>query len=111
MDWSIQQVARLAGTTSRTLRHYADMGLLEPTRIAVNGYRHYDERALLRLQHILLLRDLGLALPRIRAVLHDEESESEALRRHLAWLRREQDRLGRQIVSVENTIEAWEERR
>jgi DNA-binding transcriptional MerR regulator len=111
MEWSIQQVARLAGTTSRTLRHYGDVGLLAPSRIAANGYRQYDEVALIRLQHILLLRELGMGLPGIRAVLHDEEPEADALRRHLGWLRREQDRLSRQIASVENTIEAWDERR
>jgi DNA-binding transcriptional MerR regulator len=111
MEWSIQQVARLAGTTSRALRHYGDIGLLAPSRIAANGYRQYDEQALIRLQHILLLRDLGLGLPRIRAILRDEEPEADALRRHLGWLRREQDRLSRQIASVENTIEVWEERR
>ena len=44
MDWSIQEIARLAGTTSRTLRHYDDVGLLEPSRVGGNGYRHYDER-------------------------------------------------------------------
>lgn len=33
MDWSIQEVARLAGTTSRALRHYGELGLLEPSRI------------------------------------------------------------------------------
>jgi DNA-binding transcriptional MerR regulator len=111
MEWSIQQVARLAGTTSRTLRHYADAGLLAPTRIAANGYRQYDERALLRLQRILLLRGLGLGLPRIRAVLEHEEPEGDALRGHLTWLRQEQDRLSRQIAAVEDTIESWEERR
>ena len=31
-EWSIQEVARLAGTTSRTLRHYDAIGLLEPSR-------------------------------------------------------------------------------
>jgi len=30
-DWSIQEIARLAGTTSRTLRHYGDIGLLAPS--------------------------------------------------------------------------------
>ena len=37
---------RLAGTTSRTLRHYDSVGLLEPSRIGSNGYRYYDEDAL-----------------------------------------------------------------
>ena len=106
MEWSIQEIARLAGTTSRTLRHYDDIGLLAPTRIAANGYRHYDERALVRLQRILLLRDLGLGLPQIGDVLDRETSETSALSSHLAWLRQEQDRLTRQIASVETTIDA-----
>ena len=37
MDWSIQEIARLAGTTSRTLRHYDAIGPLAPSRIASNG--------------------------------------------------------------------------
>lgn len=59
MDWSIQEIARLTGTTSRTLRHYDAIGLLPPTSIAANGYRCYDEAALVRLQRILLLKELG----------------------------------------------------
>lgn len=106
MEMSIQQVARLAGTTSRTLRHYAAIGLLTPSRVASNGYRYYDEPALVRLQRILLLRQLGVGLTEIRAVLHREEPDDVALERHLAWLRAEQDRLGRQIASVRSTIEA-----
>ncbi|MFS0912152.1 MerR family transcriptional regulator [Microbacterium sp. 179-I 3D2 NHS] len=68
-DWSIQEIARLAGTTSRTLRHYDDIGILPPSRVASNGYRHYDSAALVRLQRILLLRDLGLGLPQIGEIL------------------------------------------
>ncbi|WP_435749022.1 MerR family transcriptional regulator [Microbacterium sp. PMB16] len=111
-DWSIQEIARLAGTTSRTLRHYDDIGLLPPTRIAPNGYRHYDAPALVRLQRILLLRDLGLGLPQIAGVLDPstgsgaDGSEASALQTHLALLREEQDRLARQIASVETTINA-----
>lgn len=108
-DWSIQEIARLAGTTSRTLRHYDDIGLLPPTRIAHNGYRHYDRDALVRLQRILLLRELGLGLPQIAGVLAavtERRTEASALEDHLALLREEQDRLARQIASVENTIEA-----
>lgn len=47
-EWSIQQLARLAGTTSRTLRHYGEIGLLAPSRIGSNGYRYYDSAALRR---------------------------------------------------------------
>ncbi|UOQ87874.1 MerR family transcriptional regulator [Agromyces endophyticus] len=108
MDWSIQEIAKLAGTTSRTLRHYDDIGLLAPSRVAGNGYRHYDERALVRLQRIMLLRELGLGLPAIAEVLEGDADEAHALGAHLGWLRQEQDRLTRQIASVEKTIEALE---
>ncbi|MGZ0712074.1 MerR family transcriptional regulator (plasmid) [Coraliomargarita sp. W4R53] len=104
--WSIQQVAKTAGTTSRTLRHYGQIGLLVPASVGHNGYRYYDEQSLVRLQRILLLRDLGLGLPQIAEVLRREETESHALQHHLEWLRQEQDRLTRQIESVQRTINA-----
>lgn len=109
MDVSIQEVARIAGTTSRTLRHYDDIGLLKPSRIAHNGYRHYDERSLVRLQRILLLRELGLGLPQIAEVLERETSETIALETHLGLLRQEQERLVQQIASVESTVRALKE--
>ena len=104
MDWSIQDIARLAGTTSRTLRHYGDVGLLEPSRIGSNGYRYYDEHALARLQRVLMLRDLGLGIPAIAEVLAGQRDNAEALLTHLHWLQQEKDRLDRQIASVEITI-------
>jgi DNA-binding transcriptional MerR regulator len=107
-EWSVQEIARLAGTTSRTLRHYDDIGLLTPSRVGGNGYRYYDRDALVRLQRILLLRDLGLGLPAIARVLADREDAAPALRDHLGWLRSERERLARQIASVETTIQAIE---
>ncbi len=107
MDWSIQQIAKLAGTTSRALRHYGEVGLLEASRIGENGYRYYDERALVRLQRILLLRDLGLGLPAIAEVI-DVPDDTGALKTHLEWLRQEQQRLDRQVASVETTIQRME---
>lgn len=109
VDWSIQDIARIAGTTSRTLRHYDELGLLPPSRVAANGYRHYDRDSLVRLQRILLLRDLGLGLPAIARVLDDRRDAVPALRDHLTWLRTERERLARQIASVESTIHAVEE--
>jgi len=103
-EWAIHRIAALAGTTSRTLRHYDSVGLLTPSRIAGNGYRHYDQAALVRLQRILLLRELGLGLPAIAAVLEHQESAVAALEAHVGWLRSEQERLARQIASVEETI-------
>ncbi|MDQ2698426.1 MAG: MerR family transcriptional regulator [Actinomycetota bacterium] len=108
MDWSIQDIAKVAGTTSRTLRHYDSVGLLTPSRIGSNGYRYYDEDALAALQRILMLRDLGLGIPAIADVLSGQRDHTVALRQHLAWLQQEKDRLDAQIESVQTTITKME---
>ncbi|WP_411081436.1 MerR family transcriptional regulator [Streptomyces sp. cmx-18-6] len=109
MEWSIQEIARQAGTTSRTLRHYGDLGLLTPSRVGNNGYRYYDQNALVRLQRILLLRELGLSLPAIRDVLEGQRDTAVALRAHLRLLEQEQARIGRQIASVRTTLHKTQE--
>lgn len=117
MERSIQEVARAAGTTSRTLRHYDRVGILPPSRIGSNGYRYYDERALVRLQRVLLLRDLGLGLDAIAEVLASqdaqagsgeapEHAEARILATHLELLQRERGRITEQIGAVERTIAA-----
>ncbi|MEN2738538.1 MerR family transcriptional regulator [Microbacterium sp. X-17] len=105
-EYTIHQLARLTGTTSRTLRHYDSEGLLSPARLGANGYRFYGPDELVRLQRILLLRELGVGLPQIAEVLDRDGDEIAALETHLVWLRREQERLTRQIAAVGRTIEA-----
>ena len=111
-EWPIQEIARLTGTTSRTLRHYDDIGLLPPSRVGFNGYRHYDADSLLRLQRILLLRQMDLGLPEIARALEDggagRTNQVQVLHEHLEALHSEQQRLGRQIASVQKTITALE---
>ncbi len=109
MEASIQQVARLAGTTSRTLRHYDAIGLLPPTRIGHQGYRYYGADALVRLQRILLLRELGLGLEAIKEVLDAQTDQVSALRTHLSWLDAEVERLRRLRSTVERTITTLED--
>jgi DNA-binding transcriptional MerR regulator len=107
-EWSIHEVTRATGTTSRTLRHYGQVGLLEPSRTGHGGVRFYDLDGLARLQRILLLRELGLSLPAIADTLAGEQDLVEALRGHLNMLERERDRVQRQIASVRRTIEKTE---
>ena len=107
-EWSIQDLARTAGTTSRALRHYGERGLLQPSRIGTNGYRYYDQDSLVRLQRILLLRELGLGLAAIAQVLEGERDSATALRTHLRLLEQERDRVHRQIESVRTTLDKTE---
>ena len=108
MDWSIQEIARLTGTTSRTLRHYDQIGLLPPSSIGSNGYRRYDETAVTRLQRILLLRELGLSLPTIAEVVAGQADDADALTTHLELLRQERERLDRKIQAVHTTVRKLE---
>ncbi|WP_350276829.1 TipAS antibiotic-recognition domain-containing protein [Kribbella sp. HUAS MG21] len=107
MAWSIAEVARSSGVTSRTLRHYHSIGLLVPARVAPNGRRYYEQEQLLRLQQILLLRDLGLSLDVVGDVIarRDGQDVIEVLARHKEWLVEEQLRLGRLVRTVDATIE------
>ena len=109
MDWAIHDVARLSGTTSRTLRHYDAIGLLAPSRVGTNGTRYYDERALARLQRILVMRGLGVGLAAIAEVIDGNRDDRDALEKHSSDLRVERERIDRQIASVERTIAALEE--
>lgn len=61
--------SRLAKVTSRTLRHYDDIGLLPPAYADDSGGRFYRRHDLARVQQILLLRELGLDLDRIAATV------------------------------------------
>ncbi|MCR8671048.1 MerR family transcriptional regulator [Agrococcus sp. HG114] len=110
MEWSIQRIARLAGVSSRTLRHYDAVGILAPSRTDAAGMRWYDEASLARLQRILLLRGLGVGIPAIAESL-ERASDEEALRAHLVDLERESDRIRRQIRAVEQTLRARQEGR
>ncbi len=108
MEYSIQQVAKAMGTTSRTLRHYDSIGLVSPSRVGHGGHRIYDNASLVRLQQVLLLRQLGLGLATIKEALRSEddgvEAQITALSQHLDFLFREQDRLEKQVESVKRTI-------
>ena len=117
MEITIQQLAKAAGTTSRTLRHYDSVGLVSPSRIGSNGYRYYDDRSLVRLQRVLLLRELGLGLDAIGTVLaaqdagalageQPSDTEARVLSQHRELLLSEQRRLKAQIASVDRTIAA-----
>jgi len=101
---SINDVVGITGTTSRTLRHYNDIGLLSPSRVGANGYRYYDADALARLQRILLLRELGLGLAAIAEILAGHGDDLKALSDHVRLLQSEKRRIDRLIASVTSTI-------
>lgn len=109
MEYSIQELAKLAGVTTRTLRWYDQIGLLKPGRVAESGYRYYGDAQVNRLQDILYYRALGVELAQIRECLDDPAFDRlAALRSHLAALEAEKERLDGLIRSVKATIHTEE---
>lgn len=104
MERTVSEVARLAGVSVRTLRHYDSIGLLPPGHVAANGYRYYGRPELLRLQRILLLRELGVPLPAIARILDEQEDEIVALQDHREQLLQERRRLDDMLGAVDRTI-------
>lgn len=64
----VSDLARKADTTSETVRHYTDIGLLEPQRDPGNGYRHYSVEDLRLLRFALKARSLGFTLADIQSL-------------------------------------------
>ena len=66
---TVHQVSKLTGVSVRALHHYDELGLLKPTAVTEAGYRLYDEDSLVRLQSILLFRELQFPLKDIGTIL------------------------------------------
>ncbi|MFI6523756.1 MerR family transcriptional regulator [Streptomyces uncialis] len=61
----IGELANAAGVSTRALRYYEQRGLLQARRQG-NGYREYDESAVIRVHNVRALLDAGLKVDDIR---------------------------------------------
>lgn len=108
--FTIGEMARICGVSTKTLRLYEAEGLLVPARVdPQNQYRYYTPDQVLPLRRILFLRELGLALEairqlrqegaitngeRLRAVLEDRAA---AIRREIAGRQAQLDLIARAL--------------
>lgn len=80
MAWSTREIAELAGTSLRAVRHYHEVGLLPEPERRSNGYKQYGVAHLVRLLRIKRLVDLGFPLARIADLGEDDQYPTDALR-------------------------------
>ncbi|GEL18494.1 helix-turn-helix domain-containing protein [Pseudonocardia asaccharolytica] len=80
---TIGQLARRSGVPVRTIRFWSDAGVLPPTDRSTGGYRRYDAAAVARLDLVRTLRELGLGLDQIRAVLLRRRRVDEVAATHI----------------------------
>ena len=111
----IQEFAKLANVTVRTLHHYDRRGLLSPALRSASGYRLYRMEDLAHLERILVLRYLGISLREIATLLATGEpkqassppagSLSDTLDRQASVLRERRDGIDRVLNAIDRARE------
>ncbi|HET6966506.1 MAG TPA: MerR family transcriptional regulator [Acidimicrobiales bacterium] len=97
---SIGDFSRMTHLSVKALRHYHDVGLLEPAEIdRWSGYRYYQPDQVATAQVIRRFRDLGMPVDQVKAVLHapDLRTRNELITAHL-------DRMQEQLAETQATV-------
>src|SRR5688572_1549525 len=98
--YRVADVARQSGVSIRALHHYDAIGLLVPTGRTEAGYRLYTDADLLRLQQILIGRELGFSLDEIKRSLNDPRFD------HRQALLEQRERLKVKARSLDEMLKA-----
>ncbi|MDI5919597.1 MerR family transcriptional regulator [Halomonas sp. LR5S13] len=112
----VSELARLAGVTAETVRHYIREGLLHPERHPENGYQLFGQKDLDRLRFIQRARTLGFGVAEIRDILdHADHGDSpcpmvrDLLASRLPQIRERIRELQSLASRMEQALAAWEE--
>lgn len=105
MLYTVKEVARLSGTTIKTLYHYQKIGLLLPQEITQNGYRYYGDKELEKLQQILFYKELDFSLEKIKVSLESEPNRLMILYEQQKLLEARQKKLTNILQTINKTIE------
>ena len=96
--YTVHQVSRKTGVSVRTLHHYDAIGLLKPAQVTPAGYRMYNDETLMRLQSILMFRELRFSLSEIKAMLDSPDFDMrKALFQQIELLEKERAHIDRLI--------------
>lgn len=103
--FTVSKLASFAGISVRTLHHYDEIGLLKPLARSDTRYRYYGSAELLKLQQIMLYREMGLPLARIAEIVNDPDFDAlAALKAHKKELSKRQEQLKVLLHTVDRTI-------
>lgn len=105
MSYTVEDVSRISGVSLETLRYYDEMGLVSPVQADLNGYPYYEEEHLLRLQQVMLYRELDLPLAEIAALTEHELEASVTLLSHKQRLIEKVIRIQALVDTINYTIE------
>jgi DNA-binding transcriptional MerR regulator len=104
MAFTVGELSRLTGLTVRALHHYDEIGLVRPSQRTAAGYRLYGEADALRLQRVMVLRELGVPLDQIGAAIDAAADRAALLRTHRAALVDKRGRRDRMLAAVDARV-------
>jgi len=103
----VGRVAELAGVTVRTLHHYDEIGLVQPSARTVAGYRAYSAGDVERLREVLAYRRLGFGLREVADLVGDPATDAVAhLRRLRGLLLEQRDRADAMAAAIDRELQA-----
>src|SRR5271156_5500659 len=105
---SVGDFSKMTHLSVKTLRHYHDVGLLEPAEVNPgNGYRYYEPAQIPIAQVIRRLRDLDMPIPEVKSVLaaNDSNSRNAIISAHLDRLEAELAQTRASVESLRNILE------
>ncbi|TCC55201.1 MerR family transcriptional regulator [Kribbella pittospori] len=106
---TVGEVSTRLGVTVRALHHWDEIGLARPSLRTAGGYRLYTAGDLERLQRIVVYRELGLGLDRIRTILDDSTADVPgALRAQRDQIEERIARLQQLSAGLDRMIDAHE---
>jgi DNA-binding transcriptional MerR regulator len=104
---TVGRVAELADVTVRTLHHYDEIGLVQPSARTAAGYRAYTPGDVERLREVLGYRRLGFGLREIADLVDDPATDAVAhLRRLRGLLLAERDHAAAMVAAIDRELEA-----
>lgn len=74
--YKIGDLSQQLDITTRTLRYYEEVGLIQSTKKPDSQYRHYDEESITRINQIILLRRLSFSIKEIQTIFLSGENDN-----------------------------------
>lgn len=115
---TIGEFSRTCFVTKKTLRHYDEIGLLQPAHVAENGYRYYTADQIRTMRLILRLKTYGFSLPEIAAHLSNPDEillsqkiqeKQQIMETKLAGARRTLHQMEQDIEKLKRSIDIMEQ--
>jgi len=110
----VGELAKMAGVTADTVRHYTRIGLLKPVRNPSNSYQHYDNTALKHLRFAQKARLLGFSLNDIETIVNHQHTGAspcpmvrDLMASQLPKVEHQINELQEQLTRMERAMDAW----